>query len=327
MDHAALNPEVARAARILESGGLVAFPTETVYGLGARADRPEAAARIFEAKRRPAFDPLICHFPSADRAAGWVRFDDRARVLADRFWPGPLTLVLPRIHTGGAPRIPDLVTSGLDTAGVRVPAQPLALALLDAVDFPVAAPSANPFGYVSPTTAAHVRDGLGDRVDLVLDGGPCAVGVESTIVDLSGPTARLLRPGGLPREALEEALGQELPWDGFRPPVAVEAPGMMESHYSPRVGVQVFEERDRLAARARELGGDCAILAPAATGLPCREEVALGSGASMAVSLFATLRRLDAEGIGPVLALLPPPEGLGLAVRDRLFRAAKSRVG
>ena len=328
MEHPALSGDPVRlAAGILERDGLVAFPTETVYGLGARADHPAAVAKIFEAKNRPSFDPLISHFPDAGRAASWVRFDDRARRLADRFWPGPLTLVLPRLHDASGPRIPDLVTSGLDTAGVRIPDQPLALELLRGVDFPVAAPSANPFGYVSPTTAEHVRQGLGGRVDMVLDGGPCAVGVESTIVDLSGPFARLLRPGGLAREALEEALGQSLPWDGFRPPVSVEAPGMMESHYAPRVGVEVFEDIRRLEDRARELGGACAILSPAPLGLPCRREVALGEGASMAVALFAALRRLDSEGIGPVLALLPPPEGLGLAVRDRLFRAARSRLG
>jgi len=203
----------------------------------------------------------------------------------------------------------------------------LALALLSRLDFPVAAPSANPFGYVSPTTAAHVRDGLGDRVDLILDGGPCTVGVESTIVDLSRPTARLLRPGGLPREAIEAVLGQELPWDGFRPPVAVEAPGMMESHYSPSVFVEVFEDVSRLSQRARELGGDCAVLSASALDLPCRESIVLGSGPSMAVALFATLRRLDVPETGRILALLPPPEGLGLAVRDRLFRAARSRIG
>lgn len=319
---------IEEAARILVRGGLVAFPTETVYGLGARADRPEAVARIFQAKDRPAFDPLIAHFSSIEAAAGWARFDERAFLLARTFWPGPLTLVLPRVHDAGGPRIPDLVTSGLDTVGVRVPAQPLALALLDAVGFPVAAPSANPFGYVSPTTAEHVREGLGDRVDMILDGGPCTVGVESTIVDLSSPGARLLRPGGLAREAVEEVLGQGLAWDGFRPPARTEAPGMLESHYSPSVAVEVFEEIGRMEARAAELDGNCAVLSAARLhGIRCREAVALGEGAAMAVALFATLRRLDDPSTGRILALLPPPEGLGLAVRDRLFRAAKSKVG
>ena len=319
---------VEEAARILTRGRLVAFPTETVYGLGARADRPEAVAKIFQAKNRPTFDPLIVHFPSFEAAEAWAKFDERAFLLARTFWPGPLTLVLPRIHDKHGPRIPDLVTAGLDTVGVRVPSQPLALALLNSVEFPVAAPSANLFGYVSPTTADHVRQGLGDRVDLVLDGGPCTVGVESTIVDLAGPVPRLLRPGGLPREAIEDALGQNLVWEGFRPPVTTEAPGMLESHYSPSVEVEVFEEISHLRARAAELDGQCVVLSASPfSGVPCREAVVLGEDAAMAVALFATLRRLDDPRTGRILALLPPPEGLGLAVRDRLYRAANSRVG
>lgn len=306
----------------------MAFPTETVYGLGARADRPEAVARIFQAKNRPSFDPLIAHFPDAVSAALWARFDDRAERLARRFWPGPLTLVLPRIWKDGAPRLPDLVTSGLDTAGVRVPSQPLALELLRRVGLPVAAPSANPFGYVSPTLAEHVRSGLADRVDLVLDGGPCAVGVESSIVDLCGDRPRLLRPGGVPREALEEELDCPLEYGGFAPPVKTEAPGMMESHYSPGVPVEVFEEIAGLRRRAVELDGRCVVVAERnLDDTPCREAIALGEGAAMAVALFATLRRFDDPSHGRILALLPPPRGLGLAVRDRLFRAAKSRLG
>lgn len=305
----------------------MAFPTETVYGLGARADRPEAVAKIFDAKRRPTFDPLITHFCDAQAAGEWARMDLRAQRLAQRFWPGPLTLVLPRIHRDGTPLIPDLVTSGLDSVGVRVPDQPMALALLTGLDFPVAAPSANPFGYVSPTTAQHVLDGLGSKVDLILDGGPCRVGLESTIVDLTSKVARLLRPGGLAREELEEELGQSLPWDGFKAPVATEAPGMLESHYSPNVGVEVFESEADLIRRAEALLGRCSILSAAGIEAPCRESVVLGQGPAMAVELFATLRRLDRTSTGVILALLPQSEGLGLAVRDRLFRAARSRLG
>lgn len=305
----------------------MAFPTETVYGLGARADRPEAVAKIFDAKQRPTFDPLITHFHDAQAAGEWAHMDARARRLAQRFWPGPLTLVLPRVHRDGLPRIPDLVTSGLDTVGVRIPDQSMALALLSGLDFPVAAPSANPFGYVSPTTAQHVRDGLGSKVDLILDGGPCRVGLESTIVDLTSKVARLLRPGGLAREDLEEELGQRLPWDGFRAPVATEAPGMLESHYSPHVGVEVFESTSDLIRRAIALQGRCSILSAEGIEAPCLESVVLGQGPAMAVLLFATLRRLDQAGTGRILALLPRSEGLGLAVRDRLFRAARSRLG
>lgn len=304
----------------------MAFPTETVYGLGARADRAEAAARIFQAKRRPSFDPLIVHVPSLVDARGWARFDERAEVLAKAFWPGPLTLVLPRVWHDGSPRIPDLVTSGLDTVGIRVPDQAIALELLRAVALPIAAPSANPFGYVSPTTAAHVRDGLGSEVDLVLDGGPCSVGVESTIVDLSGETPRLLRPGGLPREAIETVLGQELSWEGFVPPVRTEAPGMLESHYAPRVPLEAFETVEALLERAGALEGACVVLSANPLVARCLENRVLGGGSAMAVGLFAALRDIDASRAPRILALLPKPEGLGLAVRDRLFRASKSRI-
>lgn len=303
----------------------MAFPTETVYGLGARADLPEAASRIFEAKRRPSFDPLIVHFPDRVSAEEWAVFDDRARSLAEAFWPGPLTLVLPRARRNGIPRIPDLVTSGLDTVGVRVPRQPLALELLRQVGLPVAAPSANMFGYVSPTTAEHVREGLGSSVDAILDGGACEVGVESTIVDLSGGTVRLLRPGGLPREEVERVVGP-VAWEGFVPPVRTEAPGMLESHYAPKVPLEAFESPEALRARARELGGACAVLASHDPGIPCIETRTLGEGGAMAVGLFAALRELDAARVPRILALLPSPEGLGLAVRDRLFRASRSRV-
>lgn len=304
----------------------MAFPTETVYGLGARADRAEAAARIFQAKRRPSFDPLIVHLPTLEEARRWACFDDRAEALAKAFWPGPLTLVLKRVWRDGSPRIPDLVTSGLDTVGVRVPDQPIALELLCAVGLPIAAPSANPFGYVSPTTAAHVRDGLGSEVDLVLDGGPCSVGVESTIVDLSGDVPRLLRPGGLPREAVESALGQELSWEGFVPPVKTEAPGMLESHYAPHVPLEAFETLDALRERACVLEGACVILSATPLDVPCLENRVLGEGAAMAVGLFAALRSIDSTKAPRILALLPGSDGLGLAVRDRLFRASRSRI-
>lgn len=304
----------------------MAFPTETVYGLGARADRAEAAARIFAAKQRPSFDPLIVHLPDLVQAREWGVFDERAERLAAAFWPGPLTLVLPRVWRDGAPRIPDLVTSGLDTVGLRVPDQPMALAMLRGAGLPVAAPSANPFGYVSPTTARHVRDGLGDAVDLVLDGGPCAVGVESTIVDLSSGRPRLLRPGGLPREAIEAVLGQELSWEGFVPPVKTEAPGMLESHYAPRVPLEAFETAEALIARARALDGACVVLSATRLNLPCLDNRVLGEGAAMAVGLFAALRDIDARQAPRILALLPSEKGLGLAVRDRLFRASRSRI-
>ena len=214
-------PEIARAVEILRRGGLVAFPTETVYGLGADATNPSAVAQIFAAKGRPAHHPLIVHLATADDLDEWADgIPTLARTLADACWPGPLTMILRRSR-----RVPDAVTGGLDTVGIRVPAHPMALALLRAFEGGVAAPSANRFGSVSPTTAAHVHAGLGDRVDLILDGGPSEVGVESTIVDLSGDAPALLRPGGLPRERLEALAGMPIP---IRHGGEVRAPGMLD---------------------------------------------------------------------------------------------------
>lgn len=318
-----MKAEIARAAEILRAGGLVAFPTETVYGLGARADRPKAVAKIFAAKERPNFDPLIAHSPDLTTAEHYAFFDEMARELGRRFWPGPLTLVLPR-----RPVVCDLATSGLATVGIRVPAHPLARELLEACGLPIAAPSANRFGYVSPTTAGHVREGLRGRVEMILDGGPCTVGVESTIVALEGGTARLLRPGGVPREAIEAALGQKLTYGGHQAPVdAPQAPGMLKSHYAPTRPVECFDSLSTLEARAKELNGDCALLGcDLPEGIPAQVREDLGKDAiAMAAGLFAALRRLDAAPVTAILALLPCPEGLGLAVRDRLIRAGGSR--
>ncbi len=318
-----MNEELREAARLIRENGLVAFPTETVYGLGARADRPDAVAKIFQAKERPHFDPLIVHAPSLEAAEAYAIFDDRARELGRRFWPGPLTLILPRRRV-----ICELCSSGLPTVGIRVPCHPLTREFLAACDLPVAAPSANRFGYVSPTTAAHVREGLGDRVDLILDGGPCAVGVESTIISLAEGEAKLLRPGGLPREAVEEALGQKLSYHGHEVPVdAPQAPGMLKSHYAPSRPVECFDSREHFIARARELDGDCALLGQHLdAAIPARSRADLGvSDLDMASHLFAALRELDTMPGAVILALLPPPTGLGLAVRDRLIRAGGSR--
>lgn len=315
-------PDLESAAASLREGRLVAFPTETVYGLGARADRDEAVASIFAAKGRPSFDPLIVHVPDLEAAQTWAEFDERAEALAKAFWPGPLTLVLPR-RDG----VSDLTTSGLPTVGIRIPDHPLALELLRLAAVPVAAPSANPFGYVSPTTAEHVRTGLGAKVDLILDGGACRVGVESTIVSLVGGDARLLRPGGVPREALEAVLGQELSYQGHAPAVEhPQAPGMLESHYAPGARVECFDSRASLERRAVELGGECALLGQDLSGIPCTMLASLGtSDLEMATGLFRALRELDRPEIRTILALLPPPVGLGLAVRDRLIRAGGSR--
>ncbi|MEN9355690.1 MAG: hypothetical protein RL318_3015 [Fibrobacterota bacterium] len=311
-------------ARLLQDGKLVAFPTETVYGLGARADQDDAVARIFAAKNRPSFDPLIVHVPDVDSARRWAEFDDRALLLARSFWPGPLTLILPR-----RPGVSDLVTSGLPSVGIRIPDHPMALELLRRAAVPVAAPSANPFGYVSPTTAEHVRTGLKDRVDLVLDGGPCRVGVESTIVSLCEPgCARLLRPGGIARESLEAVLGQPLEYAGHQSPVDhPAAPGMLESHYAPGCQVECHESRESLEARAASLEGKCGLIGQNLSNIPATRHVALGTtDAEMATGLFRALRELDRPDVTTILALLPAPTGLGLAVRDRLIRASGSRA-
>jgi L-threonylcarbamoyladenylate synthase len=307
---------IDEAAAVLRRGGLVAFPTETVYGLGADAFNTRAVARVFEVKARPSFDPLIVHLADA---AGLPRVsatdDPRVAALAARFWPGPLTLVLPR-----RPEVPDLVTSGLDTVGVRVPAHPAAHALIAAAGTPVAAPSANPFGYVSPTTAAHVAELLGRSVDLVLDGGPCRVGVESTILSLAGDPV-ILRPGGVPREALEEALGLRLEVAG--PAERPLAPGQLAKHYSTRTPLRILPAR---AGRAPEGAGRVGLLAwraAGAEGYAATEILAPdGSPETAAANLFAALRRLDASGLDLILAEPCDEAGLGHAIMDRLRRAA-----
>jgi L-threonylcarbamoyladenylate synthase len=312
--------DVSAAVDVLRSGGLVAFPTETVYGLGADAANPEAVERIFAAKGRPRAHPVIVHLAEPAAAKEWAaEVPDFAAVLADAFWPGPLTLVLPRSDL-----VADAVTGGLSTVGLRVPAQPLALELLSAFGGGVAAPSANRFGRVSPTRAEHVRADLGAAVDLILDGGPCPVGVESTIVDCSGADPRVLRHGGVPMESLEAVLGYTLE-------VAIEgsmrAPGMLVSHYAPIARVEVLPA-EAVAARAKELvavGLRVGILAPGRMlGLPGEAEALppTGSGLAYAQCLYQRLREADRRGVEVLLAVPPPATGVGTAVVDRLRRAA-----
>jgi L-threonylcarbamoyladenylate synthase len=310
---------VAEAAGIVRRGGLVAFPTETVYGLGANAFDPRAVARIFAVKARPSFDPLIVHLADASALPRVAESrDPRVLRLAARFWPGPLTLVLPRRD-----EVPDLVTSGLDTVGVRVPAHPAARALIQAAARPIAAPSANPFGYVSPTTAGHVAELLGDEVDLVLDGGPCRVGVESTIVSLATDPPVLLRPGGVPREELEQALGVPLAvGTAAERPIA---PGQMARHYATRTPLRILPGGP---GPAPEGAGRVGLLAfrrapEAAAGYAAVEVLAPdGEPASAAARLFAALRRLDSLELDLILAEPCAETGLGHAIMDRLRRAA-----
>ncbi len=301
--------DLDRAAALLRAGRLVAFPTETVYGLGADARNGKAVARIYEAKGRPAFNPLIVHVANAAQAARHVEWTAQAETLARAFWPGPLTMVL-RLRAGCG--ISPLVTAGLDTLAVRVPAHPAARALLHAFDGPLAAPSANPSGRISPTTAAHVLAGLDGRVAAVIDDGPCPVGVESTIVGLAGPAPVLLRPGGLAVEALEEALGCRLEGRDEQGPVT--APGQLRSHYAPGVALRL--EADAPAPGELFLGFGA---------MECDLNLSpTGNLVEAAASLFDCLHRLDARG-RPVAVAPIPDHGLGRAINDRLRRAAAPR--
>lgn len=306
---------IAAAARCLADGGLVAFPTETVYGLGADATNATAVARLYAAKGRPHFNPLIAHVPDLAGAETIAVLDPDSRRLAQALWPGPLTLVL-RKAPGCA--VSDLATAGLDTVAVRVPAHPTAQALLRALGRPVVAPSANLSGHVSPTSADHVAGDLAGRIDMILDAGPVPVGVESTIVScLDGP--RLLRPGGLPRKTIEQVLGTRLAGRG--PASGPVAPGMLASHYAPRATLRLNAET--LAPGEALLAfGPGRIPGAAATSLNLSET---GDLTEAAANLFSHLRRLDRAGATAIAVMPIPADGLGEAINDRLARAAAPR--
>ncbi|GHD93046.1 threonylcarbamoyl-AMP synthase [Streptomyces naganishii JCM 4654] len=309
---------------MLRAGGLVALPTETVYGLGANAEDPVAVSRIFQAKGRPPNHPLIVHIGGAEQLDEWVEdVPEAARLLAEHFWPGPLTLVLRRGR-----RVPLEATGGLETVAVRVPDHPVALALLSAFGGGVTAPSANRFGSVSPTTADHVRTELGDAVDFVLDGGDCQVGVESTIVDATGDTLSILRPGGVTREDLEAVLGHPLAVPATS---RVRVPGQHPSHYAPSARVVLVEPEKVVdeARLAQELGHQVGVFLPASlVGTPVKAHAVVAVPASMAAyarGLYGFLRELDQQGCDLIIASLPAEEGLGLAIANRLRRAAGPR--
>ncbi len=315
--------QIVKAASVLKSGGLVALPTETVYGLGADALNEAAVARVFEVKGRPPGHPLIVHIGRNAKLDDWAsEVPPQARRLAAAFWPGPLTLIL-RKH----PRVPLAVTGGQETIALRVPDHPDALAVLDTFGGGIAAPSANRFGRVSPTTAQHVRDDLGPKADFILDGGPCKVGVESTILDLTGDEPVILRPGGVTREVLEKVLGVPVA-TGRKSDVRV--PGTLESHYSPkaRVRVETPETVTRAALEEQGLGRKAAAwLGAGDSRLPLgiRRLPVAPEAAGRAQSLYQMLREADAGGFDVVLVTLPPDSGLDAAVVDRLRRAAGPR--
>ena len=310
-------PDLQRAARLLAAGEVVGVPTETVYGLAANAFDPAAVARVFEVKRRPSFDPLIVHVRAPQAALEVAaHLPPAAERLAEAFWPGPLTMVLERRTP-----VPDLVTSGLPTVGVRCPRHPLIRELLGVLDFPLAAPSANRFGSISPTTAQHVLDQLGGEVPYVLDGGSCAVGVESTIVGFEGERCLLYRPGGVPLEDLEDLVGPLVDARQSAPTSPV-TPGMLPSHYAPRTPLELGDLDELLERHAgRRLGilsferereaHACRVLSPR------------GDLSEAAQRLFAALRELDAGDADLLLAEPVPDRGLGRAINDRLRRAAR----
>ena len=324
------------AADVIRSGGLVAFPTETVYGLGADATNKAAVAKIFAAKHRPAFDPLIVHLANTKMLPSVVStIPEAAQSLIDVFWPGPLTLVLRK-----AKEIPDIVTAGLHTVAVRMPQNESALALIKEAGGPIAAPSANSFGYPSPTRVEHVIEDLGGKIDLILDGGVTQVGVESTVLDLTCAPPSILRPGGVSRESLARILGK-VSVSSAEEGEVLKSPGQMKQHYAPRAKVLLFGGKHRekviktMRARIATLkkGSQIGIMVP-------EEELAhftdtdgivigLGSFATMeevARELFATMRALDNRGVNYIFALAPPKEGIGLAVFDRLFKASGSQL-
>jgi L-threonylcarbamoyladenylate synthase len=309
--------EIEQAARALRAGRLVAFPTETVYGLGAVATNDRAVAAIFAAKGRPRFNPLIVHVTDVAAARALVRWSDTAERLAARFWPGALTLVLPRPE--GRP-LSLLVSAGGDTVGLRAPAHPVAQALLTATVLPVAAPSANPAGQVSPTTADHVEAGLGGRIELIVDAGACPIGVESTVLDLTSAPPRLLRPGGVTREQLGAVIGPIAAPDAAAGMEQLRSPGQLASHYAParplRLDVAaVTADEALLAFGPQPLHG-------AATTLNLSER---GDLEEAAANLFAMLRALDRPEHRAIAVMPIPAAGLGEAIRDRLLRAAAPR--
>ncbi len=304
---------IAEAGRFLAQGGPVAFPTETVYGLGGDATNDLAVAAIFSAKGRPTFNPLIVHVPSLALAERYGVFDERARRLAAAFWPGPFTMV---VHKVAHCQISDLATAGLDTVAIRIPAHPIAHALMRAARKPIAAPSANRSGHVSPTTADHVEADLGAVLHMILDGGPTEVGLESTVVDVTGSAIRLLRPGAVTVEEIEAVTGEPIEQMTNAVGEHPTSPGQLASHYAPRAHVRLDaqEQRDGEAfitfGRGPETGQGVINLSPR------------GNLLEAAAHLFSALRALDATGAA-VIAVMPIPEqGLGVAINDRLRRAA-----
>lgn len=317
---AVIGQDISQAKIILDAGELVAIPTETVYGLAGNALNPVAVASIFETKNRPSFDPLIIHVPSLAEVENYVsEISKPLRRLAEHFWPGPLTLLLPRKNN-----VPDIVTSGLDRVAVRVPDHPLTLELLSQLDFPLAAPSANPFGYISPTSPLHVNAQLGEKISYILDGGKCKVGLESTIVGMEGDEIVVYRLGGLEISEIESLIGEvKVKSHSSSNP---QAPGLLESHYAPTKPF-IIGDLNVLISEYQSRGVDFAVLSLTQifSSIPAENQIALSKRGDLkkaATNLFAAMRSLDQSNAQVILAELMPEEGLGKAINDRLKRAA-----
>lgn len=315
---AQIGTDIQKAKVILERGDLVAIPTETVYGLAGNAMNPDAVVKIFQVKNRPHFDPLIVHVAHIEQARSLVlEFPEKALALATKFWPGPLTLLLKR-----KPSIPDLVTSGLETVGIRCPNHPLTLALLNSLSFPLAAPSANPFGYISPTQASHVDDQLGNQIEYILEGGECKIGIESTIVGFEEDIPTVYRLGGLSIDAIESVIGKiRIQLNVSSNPIA---PGQLKTHYAPRKKM-IVGELTHLINQHKEKRIGILAFRHAVTGIDKSNQLILSANGLIdeaAQKLFYSLRELDKMNIDLILAERVPEVGLGKAINDRLMRAA-----
>lgn len=315
---AEIGQDIEKAKAILESGGLVAVPTETVYGLAGNAFNDEAVTRIFTAKKRPSFDPLIVHTSGLEKVASFtLEIPESARLLADQFWPGPLTILLKKNQD-----IPDLVTSGLDTVAVRVPAHNLTQKLLQSLDFPIAAPSANPFGYVSPTNAAHVNQQLGAQIEYILDGGDCQIGIESTIISFEEEVPKVLRLGGLSVEDIEDVIGpvEVMIHSSSKP----DAPGMLKSHYAPSKTIVLIDEFDKQSLKDFSQIG-ALMFDQYVDDIPHENQFLMSESGSLeeaAKRLFSGLRILDQQQhIHTIVTSFVPNKGLGRAINDRIKRA------
>lgn len=317
---AEIGKDIIKAKAILDAGELVGIPTETVYGLAGNALQSDAVAKIFETKNRPSFDPLILHTSSLDKVYDFVLdIPEVLRKLADAFWPGPLTLLLPRKSN-----VPDLVTSGLETVAVRIPSHPLTRSLLTSLDYPLAAPSANPFGYISPTQASHVNDQLGNKIQYILDGGLCEVGLESTIIGLEEGEVTVFRLGGLDLTLIEDIVGpvQVMSHSSSNP----KAPGLLKSHYAPSKPF-ILGDIEELVERYQQKGSDFAVMTfqQDLSQVAERNKIILSPRGDMkeaAKNLFSAMRILDSMDVSVILSELMPNEGLGKAINDRLKRAS-----